>query len=127
MAVQTGTTSLGVATSLRTTYTNPLLDDIHVGHTVMAWHLTTLAAFINAIAAHTHTLDEYSVIHEYGNTQTNSTAFVTRTTDAANITPVTLSGVAAGTTITAVHHNTLAVGANDAIAHTHGFSDDNGV
>ncbi len=126
MATQVVSTDLGVAASLRTTYTTPLLADIHVGHTVMSWHLTELAAFMNAIAAHTHTLNDYSVIHEYGNTQTGSTAFVTRTTAAANITAVTLSGVAVGSTITAAHHNVLATGANDAISHTHTFSDNDG-
>lgn len=123
MAVRTGTTTLGPALSLRTTYTTPLLDMIQAGVIIQANHINLLTEFINQIAAHTHTLDEYRVIHEFGNTQTNSTAFVTRTTNASNIAAIT-SPATVGTTITAAHHTVLRNATNDAKAHTHTFTDD---
>lgn len=74
MATRSGTTSTSVATSLRTTYTTPLLAQVQSGNTVFAAHYTALKNFINAVSPHTHTLTDYSTIDEFGNIgDTNST------------------------------------------------------
>ena len=72
MVSYANTTSTDVALSLRTTYTTPLLEQIATGNTVQAAHMTLLKNFTNAILVHTHTLTDYSRIHEFGNI--NSTA-----------------------------------------------------
>lgn len=101
MVTQTGTTSTDVALSLRTTYTTPLLAQIASGNTVQAAHMTLLKAFINAIESHTHTLTDYSQIHEYGNT--NSTQSAVNTVTAVVSSPVA-STYTAGSQITAAHY-----------------------
>jgi len=77
MASYSNTTSVAVATSLRTTYTTPLLAQIASGNTVQAAHMTMLKNFANAILVHTHTLTDYSQIKEFGNT--NASAFTVDT------------------------------------------------
>lgn len=123
MAIRTGYTTWAPATNLRTIYTTPLLNMIVPGAKIEAYHINLLADFINQIALHTHILDEYSVIHEFGNTQTNSTAFTTRATNSSNIAQVSYPATA-GSTITAAHHAILRNGANDAKVHSHTFTDD---
>lgn len=121
MAVLTGTTSIAVATTLRTTYTTPLLAAIQQGTTIEASHLNSIAAFINELRTHTHTLTDYTSINEFPNT--GSTVFTSRTTSVTDISAVSLA-VSAGNSITATNYTTLQAGVNDARQHRHTFSDD---
>lgn len=122
MPALTGTTSIAVATTLRNTYTTPLLAAIQQGSIIQASHLTSIAAFINELRTHTHTLTEYTSIKEFGNL-TTGTVFTNRTTSASDIAAVSLS-VASGNTVTAAHYTALSNGTNDARQHRHTFSDD---
>ncbi len=122
MATAVRTTDPGVATTLRTTYTTPLLAAIQVGSTIQAAHLNSIVEFINAIVPHTHTLVELTTAYEFGNINGGTTA-TNRVTSASTI--ATASNVAtAGNTITAANHNTLAASVNAARSHNHTFSDD---
>ena len=121
MATRTGTTAVAIATSLRTTYTTPLLAAIRSGSVVTAAHINSIRQFINDTASHTHTLAEFTSIGEFGNTQ--NTVSNNRTTSVPNYSSTSLT-VATGNTITAAHHNTLRTGVNLARVHTHTFTDD---
>jgi hypothetical protein len=123
MPATVGSTSVAVATSLRTTYTTPLLNSIVVGSIIKATHLNDIADFINAIRTHTHTLTDLIIVKGFGNTGSPSSA--SRTTSASDIAAVTPPAVA-GNTITAAHYATLRNGANDARVHAHTFSDNDG-
>lgn len=120
MATQAGTTSIAVATSLRTTYTTPLLAQIASGNTVQAAHMTLLKDFINAIEPHTHTLTDYSQIHEFGNT--NSTASAVNTTNAVVSSPVA-STYTAGTDITAAQYTEMRTVVEALRVHNHVWDD----
>ena len=120
MAIRTGTTSVEVATSLRTTYTTPLLTQIAAGNTVLASHLTTLKNFINAVAPHTHTLTDYSKIYEFGNT--GSTLSSVKTVSA--VTGATVSSTyATGALISAAHYTELRNAVEVLRSHSHAWDD----
>jgi hypothetical protein len=121
MAITTGTTTIALATTLRTTYTTPLLAAIQQGTTIQASHLNSIADFINDVRNHTHTLTDYTSIAEFGNA--GSTVSTNRTTSLSDISAVTAPATV-GVSITAAHYTTLQVGANDAHQHRHTFSDD---
>ena len=125
MPTTTGTTSTAVSTALRSTYTTPLLAAIQAGSVVEASHLNSIAAFINALTGHTHTLTDNIVIKEFGNTGSPSSA--SRTTSVSDIASVASVIATAGSTITAANYETLRAGANDARVHRHTFSDNDGV
>jgi len=122
MATAVRTTDLGAALSLRTTYTTPLLAAIQVGSTIQASHLNSIVDFINAIAAHTHTLTEYTTIYDTGNIN-GGTTFTVRTTSASSA-PTASYVATAGNNITAANHNTIATSVNATRSHNHTFSDD---
>lgn len=119
----TGTTTGGVASTLRTTYTTPLLAAIQPGATILASHLNSITDFINAVSLHTHSLQEYTSLYEFGNTN-GGTILNSRTTSTSGATTIGSYVAAAGSTITAVHHNTLGAAANSNRSHSHTFSDD---
>lgn len=122
MASRTLTTDPSVATSLRTTYTTPLLAAIKTGTTIQASHMNSIAAFINSIPSHTHTLKDYTKVDEYGNT--GKTVYAVNTTsDAVGFSEISWAGVVSGESITATKTNTLIAGANDARVHQHTWDD----
>ena len=125
MPTQTGTTSVAVATSLRTSYTNVLLGVITQGSLIQASHLNELSNFINAVRNHTHTLTDNIVIKEFGNTGSPSSA--TRTTSIPDFGGTDYPFVATGGTILASDHAYLRTNVNDARVHAHTFSDNDGV
>ena len=125
MPTQTGTTSVAVATSLRTSYTNVLLGVITQGSLIQASHLNELSNFINAVRNHTHTLTDNIVIKEFGNTGQPSSA--TRTTSIPDFAGSDYPFVATGSTILAADHTYLQTRVNDARVHAHTFSDNDGV
>lgn len=120
MATYANTTSIAVATSLRTTYTTPLLAQIASGNTVQAAHMTLLKNFINAIESHTHTLTDYSQIHEFGNT--NSTVSVVDTVTAVATSPVA-STYTAGSNVTAAHYSEMRTVVEALRVHNHAWDD----
>ena len=120
MATQSGTTSIAVATSLRTTYTTPLLAQIASGNTVQAAHMTLLKNFINAIESHTHTLTDYATIDEFGNK--GVTASTVDTVTAVVSTPVA-STYTAGSTITAAHYTEMRTTVEAHRVHSHAWDD----
>ena len=121
MAITTGTTTIDLATTLRTTYTTPLLAAIQQGMTIQASHLNSIADFINDVRNHTHDLTDFTSIAEFGNT--GSTVSRNRTTSISDISAVTAPATV-GASITAAHYTTLQAGTNDAREHRHTFSDD---
>lgn len=120
MATLAGTTSTDVALSLRTTYTTPLLAQIASGNTVQAAHMTLLKNFINAIQPHTHTLTDYSKIHEFGNT--NSTLSTVDTVTAVAASPVA-AVYATGGTITAADYTAMRTTVEALRVHNHAWDD----
>jgi hypothetical protein len=122
MTSLTGTTTVALATTLRTTYTTPLLAAIQQGTTIQASHLNSIADFINDVRNHDHTLTDFTSIKEFGNF-TTGTVSTNRTTSISDISAVTAPATV-GVSITAAHYTTLQVGANDAHQHRHTFSDD---
>jgi hypothetical protein len=118
------TTTGGVTSPIRAAYTTPLLAAIQQGTIIQASHLNLLTDFINVVATHTHTLQEYTSLFETGNIN-GGTILNTRTTSTPSG-AVTIGSyvAAAGSTITATHHNTLSTAANSAKTHNHTFSDD---
>jgi hypothetical protein len=122
MASRTLTTNPAVATSLRTTYTTPLLAAIQTGTTIQASHMNSIAAFINSIPSHTHQLTDYTKVDEYGNT--GKTVYTWNTTSAAvGFSEISWADVVSGDSITAAQTNTLIAGANDARVHNHTWDD----
>ena len=119
---RTGTTTGGLSTALRDTYTTPLLAAIQQGSTIQASHLNSISDFINAVNAHTHTAQEYTSLYEFGNIN-GGTILNTRTTSTGG-TPSVANVASVGATITAAHHNTLGTAANASKSHSHTFSDD---
>lgn len=120
MATQTGTTSTDVATSLRTTYTTPLLAQVATGNTIQAAHMTMLKNFTNAILVHTHTLTDYSKIHEFGNTDsTASTVDTVLTVGSANVGAV----YTAGNPIYASEYTEIRQGVEALRVHSHDWTD----
>ena len=120
MATTTGTTSTDVATSLRTTYTTPLLAQIASGNTVQAAHMTLLKNFMNAIEGHTHTLTDFSQIKEFGNT--NATASAVNTVTAVAVAAVA-STYTAGSNITAAHYTEMRGVVEALRVHNHAWDD----
>jgi hypothetical protein len=120
MATTVGTTSVEVATSLRTTYTTPLLAQIASGNTVQAAHMTLLKGFINAIESHTHTLTDFSQIKEFGNT--NATASAAETVIAVVSTPVA-STYTAGSQITSAQYTEMRTVVEAHRVHNHVWDD----
>ena len=125
MPTTVGTTSVAVATSLRTSYTDVLLGVITPGSLNQASHLNELSNFINAVRNHTHTLTDNIIIKEYGNTGSPSSA--ARTTSIADFAGSDYPFVATGSTILASDHTYLRTNVNDARVHAHTFSDNDGV
>lgn len=125
MPTTVGTTSVAVATSLRTSYTDVLLGVITPGSLIQASHLNELSNFINAVRNHTHTLTDNIIIKEYGNTGSPSSA--ARTTSIADFAGSDYPFVATGSTILASDHTYLRTNVNDARVHAHTFSDNDGV
>lgn len=121
MASYSNTTSIAVATSLRTTYTTPLLAQIASGNTVQAAHMTMLKNFINSIEAHTHTLTDYSQIHEFGNT--NSTlSTVDTVSQVAGLSDIATT-YSAGSTIVASHYTEMRTVVEGLRVHNHAWDD----
>lgn len=120
MATYANTTSIAVATSLRTTYTTPLLAQIASGNTVQAAHMTMLKNFANAILVHTHTLTDYSQIHEFGNT--NSTVSVVDTVAQVNSANVGAT-YTAGSLIQANQYTEIRVAVEALRVHNHTWDD----
>ena len=118
----TGTTIGGLTSVIRETYTTPLLAAIQVGSTVQASHLNLISGFINAVNTHTHTVQEYTSLYEFGNIN-GGTILNTRTTSTGG-TPSVANVASTGATITAAHHNTLGTAINASKSHSHTFSDD---
>lgn len=123
MAIRTGTTTGGVALSLRTTYTTPLLAAIQPGSTIQASHINSITDFLNAVSGHTHTVQEYTSLYETGNIN-GGTILNTRTTSTNGAPTIGAYLAAAGSTIAASHHNTLSSAVNANKTHSHTFSDD---
>ena len=121
MPTTTGTTSTDVALSLRTTYTTPLLTNIAAGKDITAADINMLATFLGTILNHTHTLTEYTEIHEYGNTK--STVSVNRTTTAPLEDVFSWNNVVAGQDISAAEYANLRNSANGLRSHAHQFTD----
>lgn len=119
----TGTTTGGVASGFRESYTIPLLSVIQPGSTILASHLNSITDFINAVSSHTHTVQEYTSLYEFGNIN-GGTILNSRTTSTSGATTIGSYVAAAGSTITAAHHNTLGAAANSNRSHSHTFSDD---
>lgn len=118
----TGTTTGGLTSAIRDTYTTPLLAAIKTGSTIQASHLNTISDFINAVSSHTHTVQEYTSLYEFGNIN-GGTVLNTRTTSTGG-TPSVANVASTGATITAAHHNTLGTAVNASKTHSHTFSDD---
>jgi hypothetical protein len=116
------TTATSMATTLRTTYTTPLLAAFVSGGTIRSSDINLLSNFITAVYAHTHTLQEYTSIDEYGNTG-STVGPTTRTTTAPIETAFTAVTTTAGTNIALSHYSPLAVAANAMISHYHQFTD----
>jgi len=121
---RSATTTGGVVSSIRTTYTTPLLAAIQQGTIIQASHINLLTDFINAVNTHTHSLQEYTSLYEFGNI--NGGTIVNSRTTSTPSGAVTIGSyvAAAGSTIAATHHNTLSTAANSAKTHNHTFSDD---
>jgi hypothetical protein len=120
MAFYSNTTSVDVATSLRTTYTTPLLAQVATGNTIQAAHMTMLKNFTNAILVHTHTLTDYSQIHEFGNTNsTVSTIDTVATVGSANVGAV----YTAGNPIYASEYTEIRQGVEALRVHSHAWDD----
>lgn len=120
MAIRTDTTSVALATSLRTTYTNPLLAQVATGNTVQAAHFTLLKNFTNECLNHTHTLTDFSKIKEFGNTNSSaSTVKTTNTVGSANVGAV----YTAGNLIYASEYTEIQVGVNVLRSHSHVWDD----
>jgi hypothetical protein len=116
-------TTGGVASPIRAAYTTPLLAAIQQGTTIQASHINLLTDFINVVASHTHTVQEYTSLYETGNIN-GGTILNTRTTSTSGSTAIGSYVAAVGSTITASHHNTLSAATNSNKAHSHTFSDD---
>jgi hypothetical protein len=126
MATATRTTASAIASSLRTTYTTPLLTEIVAGKIIEASHMTMIGNFINEMPVHNHAFTEYSSIGEFGNT--GKTATINRNTNngPGSGTLITVPTPAVGSTIFASITNTLVGGVNGIRSHTHTFNDENG-
>lgn len=121
MPTITGTTSTDLALALRTTYTTPLLANIVANTNITAADINSLAAFTTAVMNHTHTLTEYTEIHEYGNTSTNISI---NTVTSTPIEPsFSWANVSVGDTILASQYSSLSAAANNMVNHIHTFSD----
>lgn len=121
MPTTTGTTSTDVALSLRTTYTTPLLTNIAAGKDITAADINMLAVFAGTILNHTHTLTEYTEIHEYGNTKSTITVNATTTPPLEDV--FSWNYVTAGQDISASQYTNLRNTANGLISHAHQFTD----
>ena len=123
MPAITGTTTGGVAASVRTTYTTPLLAQIQPGSTIQASHINSIVDFVNVIAFHTHSALEYTTIYNTGNIN-GGTVATNRTTSGGGTTLIGAYIATTGATITATHHNTLGAAVNSTRVHSHTFLDD---
>ena len=121
MPTTTGTTSTDVALSLRTTYTTPLLTNIAAGKDITAADINMLATFLGTILNHTHTLTEYTSIHEDGNIGATVTANATTTAPLEDV--FSWNDVTAGQDISASQYTNLRNSANGLISHSHQFTD----
>ena len=120
MATQISTTSVELATSLRTTYTNPLLAQVATGNTVQAAHFTLLKNFTNVCLNHTHTLTDFSKKNEFGNTgSTASVVDTVSTVGSANVGAV----YTAGNLIYASEYTEIREGVNALRVHSHAWDD----
>ncbi len=126
MATATRTSGVAIATSLRTTYTTPLLAEIQVGSLVKASHMTAIGNFINEMQMHAHSFVDYVKIDEYGNTGSTSSVNRNFSPAPAASTAITPPTPAVGSAITAAVTNVLVNGVNGVRSHTHTFSDENG-
>lgn len=121
MPTTTGTTSTELALALRTTYTTPLLTNIAAGNDITAADINLLATFAGTILNHTHTLTEYTEIHEYGNTKATVTVAGVTTPPLEDV--FSWNYVSAGQDISVSHYTNLQTTANGLRSHSHQFTD----
>lgn len=119
--VRTSATALPTST-IQSTYTNPLRTYFSAGNAIAASHFTLLKDFINAVTAHTHTLQEYGRIADFGNTGSTNGPY-TQTTTTPNGRTSLSTTFTSGTTVTASQHNALRNEASAYLSHAHNFED----
>jgi len=112
------------ASTVRSTYTTPLKSYFVAGNTINAIHFALLRDFVNAVVGHTHTLQEWGRIADYGNTGSTNGPYTQTTTTPNSKSTVSLSlALGTGGTITAADHNVLRNGAAQMSSHDHNFED----
>jgi len=119
-AVRTTADATQLPTSIRTTYTTPLRAAFVAGNKINASDITLLRDFANLVLTHTHSLEEYGRIADYGNTGQTNGPYTSTTNAAQSAVTVTVS---AGSTINAADHTTIQNAANNMRVHSHAFTD----
>jgi len=114
------------ASSVRSTYTNSLRDQIQSGKKIRASHMNSLRDFVSTIRNHRHTLTEFSTVATFGNTgSSNSRNRTTSIVKLGNSIPGNLNVADrnSGTLIEESHHRILRDAVNGMRSHKHEFTD----
>lgn len=114
------------ASSVRSTYTNELRNQIQTGKKIRATHMNSLRDFVNTIRNHRHTLREFSSVGTFGNLPlSNSNNRTTTIVKVGNTIPGNLNVADrnSGTIIEDDHHRVLRDAVNGMRSHKHEFTD----
>lgn len=114
------------ASSVRSTYTDSLRNQIQPGKKIRATHMNSLRDFVNTIRNHRHTLTEFSSVGTFGNLPfSNSNDRTTTIVKVGNSIPGNLNVADrnSGTIIQESHHNILRNAVNGMRSHKHEFTD----
>ncbi len=118
MASRTGTTA-GPSGNISTGQRDQARAYFSSGTVIEAYHLNYLRDMINSVCGHAHGLNDYSKIHEYGNTDSTDSTY--ESTEGAGV--GTGNTVYAGNLIYAYDHNVLANSTNSIQTHSHSWTD----